>query len=173
MKTRDQIYKNDFKSVLRNLSVYHCLTKEQILRMTPGKERVIENLLAYMEYHCRIWRKGKYYYPTPEGWEKPERCLTAAIWVLLDFFDKVEYHSTGEYPAQIIFFADEHVYEIVYAELGKEALINHLLNEERMKDSAVLLIVESAEQIDQIEAQNIKAYCSVSESGEVQYYRKE
>lgn len=173
MKTRDQIYKNEFNSILRDLSVYRCLTKDQILRLTPGKGSVIENLLTYMEYHCRLWRDGEYYYSTPDGWEKPARSLTAAIWVLLDVFDKVEYHSTGEDLAQIIFFADEIAYEIVYAERGKEAHINERLNEERMKDSAVVLIVESPEQISQINAPNIKAYCSVSESGEVHYYQKE
>ena len=170
MKTRNQ---QQYLSIIRDLSLYHCLTKEQIIKLNPGKEQVIENLLTYMEYHRRIWRSGQYYYPTPDGWEAPKRGLVAALWVLFDVFDKVTYHTAGEEPSEIVFFTDDSVYEIVYAEKEKEVMLTHSLRAEKMKDSAVLVIVQDLEQIDKIEAPNIRAYCTVSESGEVQYYRKE
>ena len=48
-----------------------------------------------------------------------DRELTAALWVLLDFIEKVEYHSPDNMPAKLVFFADGEVYEVVYVTPGK------------------------------------------------------
>ena len=173
MKTRDQIYEKEALGLLRNLSMYHCLTKDQIIGLFPEKGKQMDNILTYMEYHRRVWRDGERYYPSQEDHKQPERGLNAAIWVLIDFIRKVEFHSIGEYPTQIIFFAYHSIYEIVYAEPGREALISQLLYAAREQESNYLVIVEKREQIHRIAAPNINAYCTVSENGDVQYYKKE
>ena len=173
MKTREQIYKNEFQSILRDLSTYRCVKKEQLIKLTTGKREIIEKLLTYMEYHRRIWRDGDYYYSYPDGWEPPDSSMIASLWVLIDFITAVDFHTVGEYPAKIVFFANEAVHEIVYVDTGKETLLSYLLNENRMKDSNVLVIVENKEQINMINAPNIKAYCTVSDDGDVLYYKKE
>ena len=173
MKTRDQIYEKEARGLLRDLSMYHCLTKEQILRLFPDKSRQMENILTYMEYHRRVWRDGERYYPSQEDQKVPERGLSAAIWVLIDFIEQAEFHSIGDYPTQIIFFAHHAIYEIVYAEPGREALITQLLYAAREQESNYLVIVEQVDQIDRINAPNIKGYCTVSKDGEVKYYQKE
>ena len=173
MKTRDQIYDNEARSLLRDLSMYRCLTKEQIFRLYPKKQKVLDNLLTYLEYHSRVWRDGDRYYADETGREQPDRCLSAAIWLLADMIEDVEFHSISDFPAQIIFFAYHEVYEIIYVQSGRETLISHLLASAREQDSNYLLIVENLDQIDMVDAPNIRGYCTVSDSGEVQYYQRE
>ena len=40
--------------------------------------------------------------------------VVQAVWVLVDFIDRVEYHAIGEFPAKVIFIADGQIYEIVH-----------------------------------------------------------
>ena len=173
MKTRDQIYEKEALSLLRDLSMYRCLTKNQIRRLYPEKARILDNLLTYLEYHKRIWRTGDCYFASEEDMDHPKRGLSAALQVMLDFADNTEYHSISDFPAQIIFFADQKVYEIVYVEPGREALISHLLQDAKEQDSNYILIVEKLTQIDKIKAPNIRGFCTVSKNGEVQYYQRE
>ena len=37
MKTRDQSYSQEAASLLRDISMYQVLTREQVLRLYPGK----------------------------------------------------------------------------------------------------------------------------------------
>ena len=173
MKTRDQIYEKDARSLLRDLSMYRSLTREQIQKLYPEKARILDNLLTYLVYHGRIWREGDRYYATEEDRDHPERSLFASLQVMLDFAESADYHSISDFPTQIIFFANGEVYEIVYVEPGREALISHLLTDYREQGANYLVIVEKMEQIDKIKAPNIRAYCTVSENGEVKYYQRE
>ena len=50
MRNREQIYGQEAAELLRNITVYHCMRRDQLLRLYPGKEGVIENLLRY-GYH--------------------------------------------------------------------------------------------------------------------------
>ena len=86
-----------------------------------------------------------------------DKGLLAAIWVLADFIDRAEFHSVGDFPAKLIFFADGEVYEVIHAANGKEALI----------------LVDKPEQIPELEIPNVRGYCTVSPEGEVQYYQRE
>ena len=95
-------------------------------------------------------QRGEYYRIPADAEESIDHGLSKAVWVLTDFMEQVEYHSVSEYPAKIIFFADGEVYEIIYAEPGKEP-----------------------EQIAEIHTPNTSGYCTVSSGGEVQYYQIE
>ena len=97
----------------------------------------------------------------------------AAVWVLIDFIDRVEYHSSGDYPAKVIFFADGEIYEVIHAAIGKEALINHILSDPGEEPSKFLILVDKAEQIPELLTLNVAGYCTVSTEGTVQYYQKE
>ena len=101
MKTRDQIYAQEATSLLRDVTMYQVLKKEQILAMYPGKEKKIENLLAYLVKQGRIYRNGEYYLAQPDGDKNIDHGLMAAVWVLIDFIDRVEYHSSGDYQSDI------------------------------------------------------------------------
>ena len=49
MRNREQIYGQEAAGLLRNITAYHCIRHDQLLRLYPGKEGVIENLLRYLD----------------------------------------------------------------------------------------------------------------------------
>ena len=173
MKTRDQIYAQEATSLLRDVTMYQVLKKKQILAMYPGKEKKVENLLSYLVKQGRIYRNGEYYLAQPDGDKNIDHGLMAAVWVLIDFIDRVEYHSSGDYPAKVIFFADGEIYEVIHVAVGKETLINHILSDPGEEPSKFLILVDKAEQIPELLTLNVAAYCTVSAEGAVQYYQKE
>ena len=125
MKTREQIYGQEAAGILRDVSMYRALTEMQLLKLYPHKESKIRNLLSYLQKQGRIVQRGEYYRIPAEVEESIDHGLSKAVWVLTDFMEQVEYHSVSDYPAKIIFFADGEVYEIIYAEPGKEQLRKH------------------------------------------------
>ena len=174
MKTRVEQYRREAASLLRDVTMYRCLKEKQIYRLYPGKRRQIENLLSYFIKEGRIWRCGEYCCVDQDGMKDMDRSLIDAVWVLIDFIEKVDFHSIEDrYPYLITFFADGSVYTIAYAESGREALVSHVLSTDRDRAENCLVIVDSTEQIPEITAPNITGFCTVSPRGEVQYYRRE
>lgn len=173
MRTRGQIYAQEATSLLRDVTMYKALKKKQLLALYPGKESKIENLLSYLVKQKRIYRSGDFYFAPPGEDENIDYGLLSAVWVLIDFIERVEYHSTGDYPSKIIFFADGEIYEIIHAAVGKEPLINHLLSNPGEEPSRYLILVDKAEQIAKLDIPNAAGYCTVSADGTVQYYQKE
>lgn len=173
MKTRDQIYDSEARGLLRALGVYHCLSHDQIEGLFPEKKGIMDNLLTYLLYHRRIWQVGERYYASEEDQAPSPPGLNAALRVLAEFIPNVDFHSAGDYPAQIIFFANDEIFEIVYAESGREALLSHLMTDAKEQGSKYIVIVEKLDQIEKISAPNIKVYCTVSEGGEVKFYQRE
>ena len=105
-KTREQIYRQEVESLLRDISTYQCIKREQWLRLYPGREGKTEQILAYLVNQGRIFYRTDRdtYYCQPKFDHDPE--MMAALWVLTDFADKCEYHSTDAYPSKIVFFAE-------------------------------------------------------------------
>ena len=97
----------------------------------------------------------------------------AAVWVLADFIDRVEYHSVAEYPAKIIFFADGEIYEIIHAAQGKDTLLSYVLSSAGEHPSRYLVLVDDPGQIEQLQIPHASGYCTVSPEGDVHYYQKE
>lgn len=173
MKTRDQIYARDAGALLRDITIYKALTEAQLLRLHPGKDDKVKNLLSYLVRQNRVWLVDGFYCAAPDSLVNADRGLMAAVWVLADFIKDVEYHTAGDYPAKIIFFAGGEVYEIVEAVRGKEILLSRVLADSEGQASRYLVIVEDPEQISNLDLPNVSGYCTVSGEGEVRYYRKE
>ena len=174
MKTREQIYRQEAASLLRDISTYHCIMGKQWKRLYPGKEDKIDRLLEYLVKQGRMfyYEYKDTYFLTRET--EPDREMLSALWVLSDFGDKCEYHSTDAYPSKIVFFADGETYEIVYVPADKIGLIMHAMKARKDDDCGKkILIVEDASLIDEIELENA-IFCTVDmETGEVEYYKKE
>ena len=164
MKTREQIYGQEAAGILRDVSMYRALTEMQLLKLYPHKESKIRNLLSYLQKQGRIVQRGEYYRIPADAEAGIDYGLSKAIWVLTDFMEQV---------AKIIFFADGEVYEIIYAEPGKEQLINQMLSTVKEVPPKYIILVEHPEQIAAIHTPNTGGYCTVSSSGEVQYYQIE
>ena len=95
--------------------MYHAITQEQLLGLYPNKQKQVLNLLAYLVRQKRLFLDGDGFYRTTDQPEEFDRGLSAALWILIDFIDRVDYHSIGsEFPTKIVFFAQDEVYEIIY-----------------------------------------------------------
>ena len=174
MKTREDLYRQEAASLMRDITTYRCIKREQWKRLYPGKEEVIERLLDYLVKQGRIYyyEKKDTYFASAQGEVDYE--MLAALWVLSDFGDKCEFHSTDAFPSKIVFFADGETYEIIYVPWDKETLILHAMKMRNDEDCGKkILIVEKVSQIDMIDLENT-IFCTVDmETGAVQYYKKE
>ena len=100
--------------------------------------------------------------------------MSAWASVLTDFIDRVDYHSSTDFPVKLIFIADGELYEVIYVETGGEALIEHAVAKQPDDAEKRIVIVESAEQIGKLNIPDVTAYCTVDmNTGAVQYYKQE
>lgn len=174
MKSRSQIYRNEAATLLRDLTTYHHIRHNQILKLYPGKESKIENLLSYFVKQGRIFydQHRDIYHDGIEA--SPDHAMLAAIWVLLDFIDKVEYHSVVDFPACLLFLAEGDLYEIFFIPEEKEILYTQAISQEGGENGKRIVIVENVHQIDRLSIPGVTAYCTVDiATGAIQYYRRE
>ena len=173
-RKREEFYRQEAENLLRDVTTYHCAKREQLMRLYPGKEEKIERLLGYLAKQGRIFYRAETdtYYDHPKMQNDLE--MLSALWVLADFGDKYEYHSTDAYPTKIVFFADGETYEIVYVPWDKETLILHAMRMRHDDDCGKkILIIEEVSQIEKINLDDA-IFCTVDvDTGEVQYYKKE
>lgn len=94
------------------------------------------------------------------------------MWVLLDFIDRVEFHSTSDFPVKLLFFSAGDVYEVVYVAAGQEPLITQALRQCRQGESRRIVLVEDAGQIPLLSFPDISGFCTVEPDGKVSYYKK-
>jgi len=173
LKTREQIYSNEAADLLKNISMYKTLTEEQIFRLYPGKESVINNLLRHLSRQGRIYRNPdeKRVSISAECDAKIDSDLIASVWVLIDFIDKVEYHIAGDFPVKINFFANEELYEIIYVPYEQEILVKHALSMDMKSEARRIVLIDTPEQINNIDIPNTSGFCTVASDGAVCYYK--
>lgn len=174
MKTREQIYSYEAADILRNVTTYHYIHHNQLLKLYPNKEDKIENLLSFLVRQGRIQldKTNNLYYDTLQISVDYE--MLSAIWVLTDFIEEIEYHSSTDFPSKIVFIANEELYEIIYVAPGNETLIGHALSQQVSDTEKRIVIVEDSKQISELMLPDVTAYCTVNiESGAIQYYKQE
>ena len=174
MKTREQIYRQDVEQLLRDITTYHCIRGAQIKRVYAKKADKVEKILAYLIKQGRVFYDPKLdiYFDSPSM--ETDTDMLLALWVLADFADKAEYHSTDAYPTEIVFFANGETYEIIYAPEGNEALVSHAFNmRQDSGNGKKIVIIDNTEQVPDIHIENA-VFCTVdSVSGSIQYYKKQ
>lgn len=173
IKTRAEIYGNEAEQLLRVVSMYPGLSQQQLIRFHPGKEDKARTLLSSLEKQGRIQR-DKYGRYLPHGGfpTKVDQNTEKAVWVLLDFLDRVEYHAASDFPVRVVFFAGGEEYEIICVPGGQEALIGQAM---RLRKEAVprrIVVVDDPHQINALVFPGICGYCTVSPEGRVRYYQK-
>ena len=173
VKTREQLYGKEAACLLRDISSYHCIRRGQLYRLYPHKDRgVLDNLLGYLVKQGRVFYSPRIdiYYDSPDfetDWE-----MLSALLVLADFADRAEYHSPDDFPVKIIFFADGEVYEVICVPPDKETLVEHALARSGEEGGRRILIVEGTEQIARLRVPGTAAFCTVSGTGEIQYFKQ-
>lgn len=171
MITRAQLYGKEATSILRDISTYHSIHHHQLLRLYPDEEKT-ENLLRFLLRQRRIYYNGitDCYHDSPAFDSDAE--MLAAIWVLADFGNRVDYHNADDLPVKLVFFAEGEVYEVIYIAEGKEALICHALSGDTDQSCKRLVITQSTQQMEELSIDSVAAYCLVdAETGQVQYFK--
>ena len=174
MKTREQVYGKEAADILRNITTYHYIRHDQFLRLYPGKEDKIANLLSFFVKQGRIFKDKNLpiYHDGTQAAADYE--MIAAIWVLTDFIDRADYHSSTDFPIKLIFIADGELYEVIYVESGNETLIEHAIAQQTNDAEKRIVIVENNEQIPRLNIPDVTAYCTVDmDTGAVQYFKQE
>ena len=110
------------------------------------------------------------YFPAGQS-AKIDRALVRAVWVLLDFIQRAEYHAPADFPVKLVFFADGELYEVACVEDGQEALVCHALRGNK-GDSRRIILVDSPAQIAKIDCPGISGFCTVEENGQTHYFKK-
>ena len=152
MITRREMYQ-DASELLKLVSMYPGMTEWQASGFFPGKEEKVPAILEHLSGQKRVRENAAGGWIPWEGPEGTDPALLKAVWVLLDFRDELEYHSAGEYPVQILFFARGEVYEIITVQEGQEILMNRLFSDrkkEQKESCRRIVLVDDPAQIEQI-----------------------
>lgn len=167
-------FQQEAQELVRLISLYKSLRLQQIYRFFPEKETVVRGLLKRVVKQRRgIYDpKSERVYANEKSAAAINRERDAALWVLLDFLDKVDYHTSSDYPVQICFFSDGEQYDIIAVPEGKERLIEQMINTVKLASSRII-IVDSPSQIPKIQITGVRGYCTVSGEGEIRYYKQE
>lgn len=154
--------------------MYPGLSLQQLQKFCPGKEEVTNSILSHLIRQGRICYEQSYsgYFPALAAASKDKE-LTDAVWVLLDFLDRIEFHSVSDFPVKLIFFADGELYEIISIPTGQEALLSHLLKQQNEGTGKRILMVEHPKQIATLDIPLVSGFCTVDADGKVIYYKKQ
>ena len=174
MKTREQLYNGEGAEILNILNTYHTLYYEQILHLFDKNTSSIKALITRLTKQGRIYhdRAKNLLCDSEEASASPDPGIIAAFWVLLDFKKVLVFHTTGNFPVKVHFFANDESYEIIYVSSGQESLINHVFSTLPSTEALRIVIIESKEQAEKIEIDKVIAYCTVTSTGTVSYYQK-
>jgi len=136
----------DEKLVVKWLSQYQVLQTNQVIKMLPDKKpetarRIIGNL---KKMHMVSDVEGGYL--GLDHMARPEPRLITAVWVLLQFIDKVDplAHYPAAYPSQLYFLKESIGYEIVVLYEGELHLTKLLQEYPETKYIIVLPDIELA-----------------------------
>ena len=173
MNTRVDLYANEAGVLLETMATYRTLRTEQIYRLfPPQKSDMIKMLLGRYVREQRLFLSDDKQIVSVES-DLPANCsLNKAFWVLLDFIDKVEYHTSGIFPVLICFFVGGELYEIVHVPSGQEAMISVALTKTEKEPTKRIVIIDYIEQTAQIAVPEAIGFCTVSDSGKIQYFKK-
>ncbi|SQB10189.1 Uncharacterised protein [Enterocloster clostridioformis] len=173
IKTRADIYGHEATELLRIISMYPGLSQKQLCQFYPGRTDIIKNLLSHLERQGRIiLSDSEHYFLYGNTRKETDNGIIRAVWVLLDFIEKAEYHSSSDFPVKIVFFSGGELYEIVQVTAGQEALVTHALHQNHTNENHRIVLVDDPGQIPLLEFPGITGFCTVDTDGNVSYYKK-
>lgn len=172
LKSKEQ--ENDLTTIIRLLSMYHALSLRQLQKFFPTlSEEKLSMLLHRLEKSGRLAFSEEWDMVLCSKEHTPDMAVTAAFWVLLDFLPEVIYHTVSEFPVALTFYTEADAYDVIYVPEEKEILINHALSVCPKDAPRRLVIVAKPTQMPQIHFPGITAFCTITENGQVQYYKKQ
>lgn len=174
MKTRKDIYSREASQILRDITVYHNIKKEQLIRLYPNiKTDTMEKIIYHLQNNRRIYydKNSAIIYDTANSVTDTE--TINCLWVLCDFSDKFEFHSKSDFPVNTVFFSEGEVYEVSYIAKDKEGIYAQAFDTAQTNGKRII-VLEEIEQMAEIQIPDVTAYCIVDdETGKVQYFKTE
>ncbi len=173
MRTRAEIYGKEAAELLQEVSLYPGIRRVQLYGFHPGREDTVKTLLSHLKRQGRIAEaEDGGFYPYGECPRAPDNSMVRAVWVLLDFLDRVEFHLPGDFPVKIVFFSGGVMYEIIHVAEGQEVLVSHVMGRNREDGSRRIVLVDGPGQIPLLDFPGISGICTADPAGNVNYYRK-
>lgn len=166
------------KLILKWLSQYEALPKELVIHLLHQKprattERIIRSL--YKQNRISYLSSGYYIGSGPKA--KPDLKMIQALWVLIQFSDKVDpkAHMPAAFPSQVFFMKDGVGYEILVLRAGEHHLTRLIQFQENMKYIFVLPEISMGKQLMLPDAPCLFAMLShgSTEIPEVKFYKQE
>lgn len=111
--------------IIHWLTEYGALTKTQVVRMLKDKPpQTAEKIIRGLKRDVLLYDISGGYYLGVDPMCQPDPRMILAVWVLLQFIDKVEpmAHYPATYPSQIFFLKEDIGYEIVVLYDGEQHL---------------------------------------------------
>lgn len=172
LKSKEQ--ENDLSKIIRLLSMYHALSLPQLQKLFPALSEEKLTMLLH-----RLEKSGRLVYTSDGNMilcskdHSPDPAVTAAFWVLLDFQADVIYHTVSDFPVALTFYTNADAYDVIYVPEEKEILINHALSVYPQDAPRRIVNFSQPKQMSAIHFPSIAAFCTITEDGQVQYYKKQ
>lgn len=171
--TRVHLYAIEATNILTEIGTYPGILKEQLLKLHPGKEDKIQNILSFFQKQNRIVLDDcNSLYKAGCIDRRNQNAIIRSMWVLLDFLSDVEYHTASIYPVMIVFFIKGEEYQIIHTPEGSSGIIGAVLREQSDYSARRILLVDSPSQIKNLLYPGVTAYCTVSINGNIHYYKE-
>lgn len=178
IKGDEKMLLKDEQYIIKWLSQYGPLYKQQVIRLLPDKPaKTVEKIIRGLKQQMRIMDVNQDYLGLDNMCE-PSSKTVIAVWVLLKFIDHVEplAHYPATYPAQLFFLKDNTGYEIIVLYENEECLLRLL---QTQKDTKYIIVVPNVSMISKlILPKNICCLFAVVDSSnqvdpKIDFYTKE
>jgi len=136
--------------VIKWLSQYGALTGTQVIRLLHDKpQAVAEKIIHNLTRHGHIASISDGYYLGLDSLCNPDQRLLSAVWVLLQFIEKVDpmAHYPATYPSQLFFLKGDVGYEVVVLYEGEQHLAKLLQPQDDVKYIIVLPSISMVAQL--------------------------
>lgn len=136
--------------IIHWLTQYGPLAKTQVVRLVQGKPpQVAEKIVRGLKRERMLYDISGGYYLGVDPMGQPDQRTILAVWVLLQFADRVEpmAHYPATYPSQLFFLKEEMGYEIVVLYDGEQHLVRLLQPQEDLRYIFVLPRIAMAQEL--------------------------
>ena len=136
--------------IIQWLTEYGALPHAQVVRMLKDKSpQTAEKIIRALKRETMLYDISGGYYLGVDPMCRPDQRIILAVWVLLQFIDKVDprAHYPATYPSQIFFLKEDMGYEIVVLYDGEQHLTRLLQPQEDLKYIFVLPHVGMAKEL--------------------------
>ena len=164
--------------VLRWLSQYEALPRDLVIAMLTHKTKpTAQKIIRGLYKQNRIFYLSGGYYISADPRAKPNQKIIQALWVLIQFGDRVDpmSHMPAAFPSQVFFMKDGVGYEILVLREGEQHLTMLLQPQEDRKYILVLPEISMGKNIHLPDVPCLFAVLMYGSTDvpEVKFYRQE